>query len=174
MNSIFLSRLLRLILLLLFQVMVFNHIHLFGYITPLVIGYMVVCMHRNTSRTEILIWGFVIGLIFDMFSNTAGMAAGSCTLIAMIQPVLLNMLAPRDSADDLTPSFHTLGFWNYIFYVLLLMLVLHGLFYLLDAFTLANFLLTLISIIGSTVLSTLIIVIMEFLIHPRKGAMYHM
>ena len=69
MNSIFLSRLLRLILLLLFQVMVFNHIHLFGYITPLVIGYMVVCMHRNTSRTEILIWGFVIGLIFDMFSN---------------------------------------------------------------------------------------------------------
>ena len=156
MNSIFLSRLLRLILLLLFQVMVFNHIHLFGYITPLVIGYMVVCMHRNTSRTEILIWGFVIGLIFDMFSNTAGMAAGSCTLIAM------------------TPSFHTLGFWNYIFYVLLLMLVLHGLFYLLDAFTLANFLLTLISIIGSTVLSTLIIVIMEFLIRPRKGAMYHM
>ena len=148
MNSIFLSRLLRLILLLLFQVMVFNHIHLFGYITPLVIGYMVVCMHRNTSRTEILIWGFVIGLIFDMFSNTAGMAAGSCTLIAMIQPVLLNMLAPRDSADDLTPSFH--------------------------AFTLANFLLTLISIIGSTVLSTLIIVIMEFLIRPRKGVMYHM
>ena len=125
MNSIFLSRLLRLILLLLFQVMVFNHIHLFGYITPLVIGYMVVCMHRNTSRTEILIWGFVIGLIFDMFSNTAGMAAGSCTLIAMIQPVLLNMLAPRDSADDLTPSFGfaLAGLMSFSFEFLLLFVV---------------------------------------------------
>ena len=75
MNSIFLTRLFRLFILLLFQVLVFNNIHLLGYITPLVIGYMVVCMHRNASRIAVLVWGFVIGLLFDTFSNTAGMGA---------------------------------------------------------------------------------------------------
>ena len=145
MNSIIITRVLRLLILIVLQVLVFNNIHLFGYITPLVIGYMVVCFHRNTSHTEILIWGFVTGLLFDLFSNTAGMGAASCTLIAMIQPYWLNLLAPRDSADDFTPTITTMGFWNYILYVIQQMVVLHGCFYLLDAFTLSDWFLTLLS-----------------------------
>ena len=70
MNSIIITRVLRLLILIVLQVLVFNNIHLFGYITPLVIGYMVVCFHRNTSPTEILIWGFVTGLLFDLFLDT--------------------------------------------------------------------------------------------------------
>lgn len=159
--------------LLLLQVLVFNHIHLLGYITPLVIGYMVVCFHRNTSRTEILIWGFFIGLLFDSFSNTAGMAAAACTMIAMIQPVLLNMLAPRDSAEDLTPSFSTLGWGNYILYVFLLMLVMHGCFYLLDAFTLVDWQLTLMSIVGGSVFATLIIIFIELVVRAPQGTVHH-
>ena len=64
MNSIILTRVFRLLILIVLQVLVFNNIHLFGYITPLVIGYMVVCFHRNTSQTEILIWGFVSTSLF--------------------------------------------------------------------------------------------------------------
>lgn len=173
MNSNVLMRIGRLFILLLTQVLVFNHIHLFGYITPLVIGYMVVCFHRNTSRVEVLIWAFAIGLLFDMFSNTAGMAAASCTLIAMIQPVLLNRMAPRDSEDDLIPSFKTLGFWNYTFYVLLLMLVLHGCFYLLDALTLVDWPLTLLSIGGGSVFSTLIIICIELIVRAPKDPEHH-
>ena len=174
MNSIFFTRLFRLLILLLFQVLVFNNIHLFGYITPLVIGYMVVCIHRNASRIAVLVWGFVIGLLFDMFSNTAGMGAASCTLIAMIQPVLLERLAPRDSAENLTPSFASLGFWNYVFYVFLLMAVLHGCFYVLDAFTLADWPLTLFSISGSSVLSTIIIIFIELMIRTKKETTHHL
>ena len=55
MSSVFISRLLRLCILLFFQVLVCNNIHLLGYVTPLVIGYMVVCFHRNTSRISILL-----------------------------------------------------------------------------------------------------------------------
>ena len=174
MNSIFFTRLFRLFILLLCQVLVFNHIHLLGYITPLVIGYMVVRMHRNTLRVAVLVWGFIMGLLFDMFSNTAGMGAASCTLIAMIQPVLLESLSPRDSAEDLTPSFATLGFWNYVFYVLLLMAMLHACFYLLDAFTLTDWPLTLISIAGSSLLSTLIIIFIELLTHTKKETTPHL
>ena len=173
MNSIFFTRLFRLLILLLVQVLVFNNIHLLGYITPLVIGYMVVCMHRGTPRIGVLLWGFVVGLLFDMFSNTAGMASASCTLIAMIQPVLLERLVPRDSAENLTPSFASLGFGNYVFYVFLLMAVLHSCFYLLDAFTLTDWPLTLLSILGGSVLTTLIIICMELLIRTRQETTHH-
>ena len=169
MNSIILTRVFRLLILIVLQVLVFNNIHLFGYITPLVIGYMVVCFHRNTSQTEILIWGF----ISDLFSNTAGMGAASCTLIAMIQPYWLNLLAPRDSADDFTPTMITMGFWNYILYIILLMVVLHGCFYLLDAFTLYDWFLTILSIAGGAVLSTLIILFIELMIRARKNITTH-
>ncbi|MBP5375785.1 MAG: rod shape-determining protein MreD [Bacteroidaceae bacterium] len=173
MNSNVLMRIGRLFILLLLQVLVFNHIHLFGYITPLVIGYMVVCFHRGSSRVEILIWAFAIGLLFDIFSNTAGMAAAACTLIAMIQPLLLNRMAPRDAEEGFIPSFTTLKFWNYTFYVFLLMLVLHGCFYLLDAFTLMDWQLTLVSIGGSSVFATLIIICIELIVHVRKDFEHH-
>lgn len=168
MKAIFLQRLTRLFVLLLFQVLVFNQVHLLGYITPLVMGYMIVCFHQGTSRSSVLMWGFITGLLFDIFSNTAGMAAASCTLIAMFQPPLLSIFIPRDAAEEFTPSFHTLGFWKYLLYVLLLMLILHGAFYLLDAFTLANWQLTLLSIGGGAVLTTLLIFFIELLVRSRK------
>lgn len=168
MSSVIISRLLRLFFLLFFQVLVCNHIHLLGYITPLVIGYMVVCFHRNTSRVSILLWGFSIGLLFDIFSNTAGMASAACTLIAMFQPGLLEMFTPHDAAEDFTPTFNTLGFWSYTFYVLFLMLILNGAFYLLDAFTLNDWPLTVLAIMGSSVMSTFIIICIELLVRSRK------
>ena len=173
MSSIYLSRLFRLLILLFFQVLVFNHIHLMGYITPLVMGYMVVCFRHNSSRISVLTWGFITGLLFDIFSNTAGMASASCTLIAMVQPLILKMFTPRDAADDFKPSFLTLGFWNYILYTFLVMLILHGAFYLLDAFTLADWILTLTSILGGSVLTTIIIVFIELLVHSKQKKKHH-
>ena len=173
MNSVVFTRIGRFFILLLLQVLVFNNIHLLNYITPLVIGYMVVCFHRGTARVEVLVWGFAIGLLTDMFSNTAGMGAAACTLIAMIQPVLLQRLSPRDSEDGLIPSFATLGFWKYTFYVFLLMLALHGCFYLLDAFTLVDWQLTLMSIGGGAVFATLIIICIELIVHARKDTEHY-
>ena len=168
MKAIFLQRLTRLFVLLLFQVLVFNQVHVLGYITPLMMGYMIVCFHQGTSRSSILLWGFVTGLLFDIFSNTAGMASASCTLIAMLQPSLLTAFIPRDATEEFTPSLYTLGFWKYLLYVLILMLILHGAFYLLDAFTLANWQLTFLSIGGGAVLATFLIFFIELLVRSRK------
>lgn len=167
MSSTFFTRLARFFVLLFFQVLVFNQVHLLDYITPLMIGYMVVCFRRGTSRVGMLLWGFATGLTFDMFSNTAGMGASAMTLIAMMQPSLLTLFAPRDSAEDFIPTFRTLGFWTCILYVFILMFVLHGVFYLLDAFTLVNWQLTLFSIGGGTLMATILTIFVELLVHPK-------
>lgn len=173
MSSIYISRFIRLLILLFFQVLVFNHIHLLGYITPLVMGYMVVCFQHNSSRISVLIWGFITGMLFDIFSNTAGMASASYTLVAMVQPLILNLFSPRDAAENYKPSCFTLGFWRYTLYTFLLMLILHGAFYLLDAFTLSDWILTFISILGGSVLTTIIIIFIELLVHSKRKDKYH-
>ncbi|MCR5313733.1 MAG: rod shape-determining protein MreD [Bacteroidaceae bacterium] len=154
MNYNILSKILRLIFLLLVQVLICNNIHLLGYASPLLIGYVIIAMGRNENRISLLLWGFCTGLIFDMFSNTAGMAASGMTLIAMIQPDLLQSVSPRDAEENMKPSIQAMGFWNYTTYAFTLMIILHSVYYFLDAFMLANIQLTLISALISAILAT--------------------
>lgn len=163
------TRLVRLAILTAFQVLVVNQVHIMGYITPLILGYMLICFHRGSSRIGILLWGFAIGFIFDIFSNTAGMASAACTLVAMVQQPLLEKFVSHDAAEDVTPSIRTLSFGSYISYVFILNLILHAVFYALDAFTFHNWQLTLIAIGGGTVISTIVTIFIEFLVRTRKS-----
>lgn len=56
--------------LLLVQVLVLNHIHLFGFATPLLYMYVALIFRRNYPRWGILLWCFAMGLAVDIFSNT--------------------------------------------------------------------------------------------------------
>ena len=168
MNYQTLLRIGRLALLLVIQVFFLNHIHIAGYITPLFIGYMVTRFGYGYPRILLLLWGFATGVLFDIFSNTAGMAAASCTLLAMMQPSLLKHIMPYDAAEGFSPSIATLGFGNYLVYALCCMLVLNTTFYLLDAFTLNNWQLTLLSISGSSVMATLLCICADLLLHKSK------
>lgn len=168
MNSTIIYRAIRFIVLLSFQILVLNHVHLLGYITPLIIGYMLTSLRRGTSRITCILMGFGIGFIFDIFSDTAGMASAACTLVGMMQPVILAMFSPRDAADDFAPTITNMGFWNYTIYSLILMLMLHGVFYILDAFTLSNWLLTIAAIIGGSLFSTVLVIFSDLLVRVRK------
>ncbi len=168
MNSNFFLRLLRLITLLLTQVLICNNIHLFGCISPMIICYMLVCMNRDTSRTGMLLWGFSIGLLHDMFANTAGIAAAACTLTAMMQPSILGMFLPRDAANDFAPTYRSLGFSSYMSYTMLICLVINTVYVALSTFSLYNWQTTVIAIVGSTALTTAIIMLVDAIVHTRE------
>lgn len=170
MESNFFLRLLRLFALVCIQVMICNNIHLFGCVSPIIISYMLVCMNQSTSRTALLLWGFAIGLIHDMFANTAGIAAASCTLAAMVQPKILSMFLPRDAANDFTPSFRSLGLFAYMTYTLLLTFIVNAAYIMLSMFTLSNWQTTLCSIGGSVVLSTAVIMFIDSIVHGNRGS----
>ena len=91
------------VLLLLLQLIILNHVHVFTYATPVVIAYLTMNFQRGASRVGLLLWGFAIGLLYDVFSNTMGLGMCSATLLAMMQPFLLSLFTPRDAADDMVP-----------------------------------------------------------------------
>jgi len=170
MNYQTLQRMGQLALLLVIQIIFLNRIHIAGYITPLLIGYMLISFPYGTSRIALLLWGFITGTLFDIFSNTAGMASAACTLLAMMQPKLLKILIPRDATEGFKPTIQNLGFGKYLVYALLTMLVLHTVFYTLDAFTLNDWQLTVLSIGGSTLLAALLCICAELFVRKQKIA----
>lgn len=161
-------RLGRMILLLVVQLLILNHLHLFGYATPLIIGYMIICFETNVSRMSLLWWGFSMGMLYDIFSNTMGMAAASCTLLAMMKPYILKLFMPRDIVESFKPTIQNMGLSRYIWYSLSCMGLLHFSFYFLEAFSLEDLLLTIGAMIGGTILATLISVCVEYIVHNRK------
>ena len=98
------------------QLLVFNHIHLFGYATPLPYVYLVLSLPMDTERWEALLWGFTCGLLADITMLTPGVGAFALTLTAFMQPTLLKLMAPKDAVEDMRPSYSTMGFWSYSYY----------------------------------------------------------
>lgn len=165
MNIEFFKRLALFVVLLLAQGLVFNHIHLFDVATPLLSVMLVLHFRRNHPQWAVLVWSFVLGLCTDIFANTPGVAAASMTFVALLQPYLVRWLAPRDSAEDLLPSFRTLGEARYLWYVVVLVCLYHVVFFGLEAFSFYNVLLWLEFFGSSTALSLVLILTLE---HVRK------
>ena len=137
-----LRRLALFVVLSLAQVLVFNHIHLFGYAT-------------------LLLWSFFLGLFADLFSNTPGMAAASLTLMAFIQPYLLNLFIPREAPENMRSAVATMGFGKFATFAFTLVFAYCVVFFTLEAFTFFNWVEWVLNIIGSTVLTLALVLTLE-------------
>lgn len=167
MNIDFIKTLGWFLILVLAHVFVLNHIHLFGFATPLPYIYFIFLFRRNYPQWAIILWGFLMGLIIDTFSNTPGVSAASLTLIAAIQPYLLRPFTSRESAEDLQPGIGTLGFGQYVWYSIVLTLIYCLVFFSLEMFSFFNIFIWLQCVGGSALLSLFLILVIE---HVRSRA----
>ena len=130
-----LKRMVWALLLLLVQVLILDKVHPWGYGAPLLCPLIVITLPMGTSRTEALLWGFGVGFIADIFAGTSGISSAALTFIAFLQPPLLVLMAPRDSEEQLHPSFSDMGRWNYFQFISLLVLIHHVIYFALEGFS---------------------------------------
>jgi len=150
------------ILLLLAQALVLNHIHLFNCATPLLYVYVGMLFQRDFPRWAILVSCFTMGLCVDVFSNTPGVAAGSMTLIGLLQPYLLTLFLPRESTEDLAPSMTTLGIGKFSAYAVIIVLIYCLTFYALEAFSFTDWVHWLECVGGSFALTSILILVIDY------------
>lgn len=164
----FFIRLLWALLLVFFQVLVFNHIHFVGHAIPLAYLYVILQFPRTADRWHVLLWGFVIGFVMDVFCNTPGMAASCMTALAMLQPVLLKVFASRVSDDEFwVPGSHAMGWGAFFRYAATATFIYVVLFFTVEAFSFSNGRELLLNIGGSFVLTTSFILALEYI---RSGS----
>ena len=163
-----LKRLAWALLLLAIQVLILDQVHHWGYGAPLICSLIVITLPLGTSRSEALLWGFGVGLVADIFAGTAGISSAALTFIALIQPPLLELMAPRDSEEELHPSFSEMGRWNYLQVIALLLILHHLVYFALEGFSYFHIEDIAISMGVSFVASLLLIILVENVRNPKK------
>lgn len=160
----------RLFVFVLVQVYVLNKIpHLHRYIVPYLYFLSILWLPFSISRLGLLLTGFATGLLLDYFTNTPGLHAAACVLIAYARPFVITILLPKDTTEFnyREPSPRAMGWAPYGVYVFVLTL-LHNIYLLLLEFLhFGTFLDFVIKVLSTTAISLLLIFTTE-LLFPRK------
>lgn len=157
----FTRRLLTLLLLAALQVLFLNRICLFGYVTPLFYIWMIARFDSSMSRSSILTWAFVLGLLIDMFSATPGLNAASATLLAMFQPGLVKLFVTLDRHDVFVPGFISMGGRQFVGYLLLLTLLHHTVYFILRSIPLGDWSVLALKVVFSSLLTFILMLVAE-------------
>jgi len=149
--------------------LVCNKIVLFNVAMPVVFIYMILRLPVNLHTNWVLTIAFAMGLIIDICNNTPGMNALASIVTAMLRRPVFDLFVPRENDMNIPiPSIDSMGISVYGRYMATLVTVFCTLIFLIQAFTLRNFPLTLARIGASSVLSILIIFGLDSLVSTRR------
>lgn len=149
----------------LLQVLVFSHVRLLGHAVPMAYVYFLLLLPSDTPRWLYIVLGFALGLVVDVCLCTPGVAAGAMTVCGLAVPFLLRLFAPKDydETNALVPGRRSMEWGPYLRFATLVVLLHCSVFYLLESFSFINVTDLLLDILGSTVLTLLIVAAFELL-----------
>lgn len=125
----------------------------------------------NTSIVTQLLLSFGMGLTIDIFFDTGGLHAAAAVMLGFLRPWVLRLLTPRDGYDSGdTVNVHQMGWQWFSVYLLLLVLLHHVVFFVLELGSFRHFGLTLAKLLVSALFTSLALLIVQLLFFPvRRG-----
>ncbi|MCK5857309.1 MAG: rod shape-determining protein MreD [Bacteroidales bacterium] len=169
MSKIIIINSLRFILLILLQVLVLNNVNLGGYINPYVYVMFVLLLPFETPKWLLLLSAFLIGLSIDLFMGSMGMHAAATTFMAFLRPSVSRIIhSRREYEPSIKPGINDLGIKWFLSYTLLLVFAHHTLLFFIEAFRFEEFFSILNRIFLSTIVSSLLIILLNLLVKKER------
>ena len=114
--NVVLKNSIRFVLFVLLQALVFNQIEIGFGIHLMVHPLFIMLLPFETGVFTMMILGFGLGIIIDIFSNTYGLHASSLLLMAYMRPIIFKFYGPREGYDPLKePSVFDMGSRWFVF-----------------------------------------------------------
>jgi len=135
MNNLFLNNALRFIGLILLQVLVLNHINLFGHINPLVYIVWIFLFPVRKNITSFLIFSFLLGLSIDLFSDSGGINAAATLFIAFIRLPVLKAVLGKSAFDYFLFNLRSISFPKALIFISVLTFIHHFIIFGLEYFS---------------------------------------
>jgi hypothetical protein len=162
-----LANILRFILFLMLQLLLFNNIDFMGYLNPFPYVLYIILFPVNGNKPTLLVTSFLMGLFLDMFTNSGGVHATASLFLAYVRPSLFKFsfglsyeYQTVKIADKITPE--------RISFLILAIFIHHLVLFLLEFFRLS----LIVSVIGRTFLATIftffMCLLIIYLIKPNK------
>jgi len=164
--KIYFLNIIRFVVLVLSQVLIFNHINLFGYVTPYIYVLLILLLPFNINAIQHLVLAFVLGLSMDFFQDSGGIHAAATLVIAYLRPFFLRY-AFGMSYDYKTLKFYNTPFRERLVYICIMVVVHHLVLFALEIFSFSHGLYFLEKTLYSSVFSILMILIILNLINTK-------
>jgi rod shape-determining protein MreD len=159
MNNLIINNSFRFLALVLLQVLVLNHINLFGYLNPMVYIVWVVLFPIRKNKNSFLILSFLLGLSIDFFSDSGGINAAATLFIAFIRLPILKIVLKKTDFDFLLFNLRAISFGKAFLFISVLTITHHFIIFSLEYFSLNSFT----TIISNTILTSFITIIISIL-----------
>lgn len=145
----------------LLQTLLFNHIQLFG---GVIMVYMIALLKMpvETNRNIQILVGFIVGLIIDIFSNTLGMHTLTALTIMWLRTPVLHLYVNAEDVKTGVPGNNLIGMQSYLRFALTILGLHCFMLYFIESFTFFNIFTTLLKAFISLTLTSLAVVTLEF------------
>jgi len=167
-----LNNIIRIAFLILLQALVVNRIQLFdGMILPFVYIFGILMLPFETPRWLTLMVAFSVGLTMDYFSGPMGLHTGACALLGFLQPVVQNILSPREGYETTQrPTVQKMGLGWFLTYAGVLTFFHHGWLFFMEVFRFTDFFYQIFHLILSVFGTMVLMTIGQYLIFQSKSS----
>ena len=108
--------------------------------------------------------GFVMGFAIDTFYDSLGLHAFSCVFVMYVRNYWLSLITPQGGYDvSATPSIAINGMQWFLVYTIPLVFLHHSILFFVEAGGFSMFWFTLWKIVTSTIFTTMVIVVVQYL-----------
>lgn len=141
------------------QVLVCNNILLFGVAIPFIYIFCILVLPLNYNLNLLMVLGFLLGFIVDIFSDTMGLNCLACLILCVVKkPLFYAYMSKDDKFVGAVPSIATMGWANYLKYTVSITAVFCILIFGIDLFSFASFGRILLMTFASTIFTLLLLV----------------
>lgn len=167
MNSLNINSIIRFVVLILAQALLFSHIDFMGSVNPYPYILFILLFPINNNRTLFIFLSFMLGFFVDLFSDSGGVHAAAAVTIAFVRPPILKF-AFGMIYEHQTIKFNNTEFGNRVIYFLMLIVLHHLILFSLEIFNISNILLVLKKTLLSSVFTLILCILISVLFSNKK------
>ena len=124
--------------LILFQILIFDHIYLFGYSNPAVYLIILIIYRLTQDQFGFIFISFLVGFSLDILTQTAGAHSIACLSVAFLRPIISRFTLGANY-DQPNAMFTGTLLTNRLLYLFLMILIHQLIFAFIAYFSMAHF-----------------------------------
>ena len=164
MNRINILQIVSFFIYLLYQVLILKNIVLFNTAFCFLYVAYLFFLPVESNPVFLMFAGFLMGFAIDIFYDSVGLHAFSCVLVMYVRNYWLSLITPQGGYDsNATPSIAINGMQWFLVYTIPLVFLHHSVLFFVEAGGFGMFWFTLWKIITSTIFTTVVTVVVQYL-----------
>ncbi|WP_242082483.1 rod shape-determining protein MreD [Aestuariivivens sediminis] len=167
MNSVISIHVVRFIVLVFAQVLIFNHINFLGYVNPYPYILFILLFPVKNNRMLFILFSFILGLTIDLFLDSGGIHAAASVLAAYARPIFLKS-SFGTIYEYQTIKFNTVEFGSKLTYIAFLTAIHHIVLFSLEIFSVSKIILILQKTLFSCIFTILLCVLLTIIFSRNK------